>query len=147
MQKTIILILTLMLTGRAMTLAFLHRVGGDGPGDPPVAWLMPLLGDAIVGLSGLAIAYLIWRKRGLFVWTAIVIWNAVAIWDALSAYLIHLTVPWPSFFMVQIFGSSMFFAASAMHAVILVLTCREPLRTELLPKDIAHSQPPGTNSG
>lgn len=56
MHMNITLILTLMLSGRAMTLAFLHRVGGDGPGDPPVAWLMPLLGDAIVGLSGFAVA-------------------------------------------------------------------------------------------
>ena len=135
MQKTLILILTLMLTGRAMTLAFLHRAGGDAPGDPPIAWLMPLLGDAIVGLSGLAIAYLIWQRRGLFVWTAIVVWNVVAIWDALSALIIHLTVPWPAFFMIQVFGSSMFFMASAMHGLILVLVCRPPLRQKFLGDD------------
>jgi len=132
MQKTIVLILTLMLTLRAMTLAFLHRVGGDAPGDPPIAWLMPLLGDAIIGLSGIVVAYLIWRRRGLFVWTSVVVWNVVAIWDALSAFIIHLTVPWPEFFMVQIFGSSMFFMASAMHLVILILISQVSLREELL---------------
>ena len=132
MQKTIVLIMTLMLTGRAMTLAFIPQAGGEAPGDPPIAWLMPLLGDAVVGLTGTVIAYLIWRGRGLFVWTAIVVWNCVAIWDALSAYVIHLTVPWPEFFMIQLFGSSMFFAATAMHGLILALVSRMPLRNELL---------------
>ena len=132
MWKKIALVLTLMLSGRAMTLAFLHRAGREAPGDPPIAWLMPLLGDAVVGLTGLVIAYLIWRRRGLFVWTSIVVWNAIAIWDALSAFVIHLTVPWPEFFMIQLFGSSMFFAASAMHGLILALVCRAPLRNELL---------------
>ncbi len=43
MQQNIMLIFTLMLSGRAMTLAYIHRVGGTMPGDPPAAWLMPLL--------------------------------------------------------------------------------------------------------
>lgn len=131
MQRTLILILTLMLTGRAMTVAFIHRSGGDAPGDPPLVWLMPLIGDAVVGLSGLAVAYLIWSRRGLAVWTTIVVWNAIAIWDAMSAFIIHLTAPWPEFFMVQLFGSSMFFMAAAMHLVILIFALRDPLRSEL----------------
>jgi hypothetical protein len=140
MQKKLILVLTIMLTGRAMTLAFIHRAGGDGPGDPPAAWLMPLLGDAIVGLSGIAVAYLIWKRQGLAVWATVVLWNSIAIWDAMSAYIIHLTVPWPEFFMVQLLGSSMFFAASAMHLVILVLVMREPLLSQLLtPVDHANA--------
>jgi hypothetical protein len=91
MQKTIILALTLMLTGRAMILAFIHRAGGGGVGDPPLAWLMPLIGDSVVGLSGLGVAYLIWTRRGLAIWTLVVVWNAIAIWDAMSAYIIHLS--------------------------------------------------------
>lgn len=132
MQKTIILVLTLLLTGRAMTLAFIHRAGGGGVGDPPIAWLMPLIGDSVVSLSGLVIAYLIWTRRGLITWTLVVVWNAIAIWDAMSAYIVHLTVPWPEFFMVQLFGSSMFFMASAMHLVILNMAVRDPLRSELI---------------
>jgi len=136
MQKTLVLVLILMLTARAMTLAFIHRAGGGGVGDPPLAWLMPLIGDAVVGLSGLAVAYLIWTRRGLAVWTVIVVWNAIAIWDAMSAFIIQQTVPWPAFFMVQIFGSSMFFLASAMHLVILVLVLRDPLRSELITENM-----------
>lgn len=120
-KRLLLLTLTLMLSGRAMTVAFIARAGGAGPGDPPAGWLMPLLGDAVIGISALAIAYLIWKRSGLLAWTTIVVWNALAIWDALSAFVVHLTVPWPSFFMLELFGASMFFAASAMHAACIAI--------------------------
>lgn len=120
--------LTVMLAGRAMTLAYLHRAGGQGTGDPPAAWLMPLVGDALIGVSALGIAALLWRQRGLWSWVAIVVWNALGIWDAMSAFLVHLTVPWSDFFMVQIFGSSMFFAASAMHIAIIAVVVSPEVR-------------------
>ena len=132
MHQKLILLLTVMLSGRAMTLAFIHRAGGTLPGDPPAAWLMPLVGDAIIGITGLFIAYLILKKTGLWVWTAIIVWNSIAIWDALSAYIIHMTNPWPEFFMIKLVGSSMFFAASAMHLAILVLACRSDARKHFI---------------
>ena len=132
MSQKIMLILTLMLSGRAMTLAYIHRAGGALPSDPPAAWLMPLIGDAVIGISALWIAFLLMKKTGLWVWTAIIVWNSVAIWDALSAFVIHTTNPWPDFFMINLVGSSMFFAASAMHIIIIVLACRPDVRRSLL---------------
>ncbi|MDA0812873.1 MAG: hypothetical protein O3C21_10865 [Verrucomicrobia bacterium] len=132
MKKKIVLILTLMLCGRAMTLAFIARAGGTGPGDPPLVWLMPLLGDAVIGISGLLIAYLVLKKTGLWVWTAIIVWNAVATWDALSAYVIQTTAPWPDFFMLRIFGTSMFFAAALMHLVIIYLVSQKDQRAKYM---------------
>jgi len=132
MQQKIILILTLMLSGRAMTLAFIHRAGGTSPGDPPAAWLMPLVGDAVIGISALWIAYLLLKKTGLWVWTTIIVWNSIAIWDALSAFIIHTTNPWPDFFMINLVGSSMFFAASAMHLTIIIIACRSDVKDKLL---------------
>lgn len=111
-----------------MTLAFVSRAGGAEVGDPPIGWLMPLLGDAVIGVSALIVAYLVWRGASLGAWLAIVVWNVVAIWDALSAFVVHLTVPWPTFFMIEIFGASMFFAASAMHLVCVVLVFRTHVR-------------------
>lgn len=102
------------------------------PGDPPAAWAMPLIGDAIIGLSALWIAFLIMKRSGLWVWTTVITWNIVAIWDALSAFVFHLTNPWPEFFMIQLFGWPMFFAASTMHLVVIVLFCREDSRTAVL---------------
>ena len=129
-ERIFLLVLTLLLSGRAMTLAFVTRAGGSSPGDPPAAWLMPLVGDAVIGITALAIGYLAWKGQGLFAWAAILVWNSVAIWDALSAFLIHSTVPWPSFFMTEIFGSSMFFAASAMHALCIYLLSRSSTRRD-----------------
>lgn len=131
-NRTILLVVTLMLGGRAMTLAFIGDVGSGGVGDPPAAWLMPLVGDAVIGVTALGVGYLIVWGRGLGAWTAIVVWNAVGIWDALSAFLVHQSVPWPEFFMIEAFGSSMFFAAGAMHALNLWLVTRSELRNHYL---------------
>ena len=123
-MKTILLLSTAMLSGRAMTLAFLSRIGNGGPGDPPIAWAMPLIGDAVIGLSGIAMVLLLLKPQKLSTWSILVVWNAIGIWDALSAYVIHSTVPWPEFFMIKIFGSSMFFMASAMHGLNIYLLYR-----------------------
>ncbi len=132
MYIKLMLVLTLMLSGRAMTLAFIHRVGGVMPGDPPAAWLMPLVGDAIIGVTAIWIAFLIVKKTGLWVWVAIIVWNALAIWDALAAFLIHISIPWPEFFMIELVGSSMFFVASIMHIIIIVVACQEDVRNHFL---------------
>ena len=134
LQSKLLIVLTCLLAGRAMTLGFIHRAGGDGLGDPPPAWLMPLVGDALIGLTALVMVFLLVKKTGLMAWTLLVVWNAVAIWDALSAWLIHLSVPWPSFFMVQLMGPTMFFAAAAMHGLCLYLICNRVGRRRLLGK-------------
>lgn len=131
-MKMVMLVLTLMLAGRAMTLAFIGEAGSSVAGAPPAAWLMPLIGDAVIGLSAIGIAYLILKKTGLWVWTTIIVWNVVAIWDALSAFIIHLTNPWPSFFMLEMFGASMFFMASAMHLIIILLASQPAMRAHFL---------------
>ncbi|MDQ2090594.1 hypothetical protein [Marimonas arenosa] len=132
MHRLILLILTLMLSGRMMTLLFIARAGRGAPGDPPLGWLMPLIGDAVIGLTGLVVALLVWKARGLAAWTAIIVWNAVAIWDALSAYIVSRTDPWPEFFMLQIFGASMFFMASAMHALSIWIAAHPDFRQRFL---------------
>ena len=132
MTRPLMLILTLMMSGRMMTLAFLHRAGRGLPGDPPAAWLMPLIGDAVIGATALVVAWLIWNHRGLAVWTAIIAWNVAGLWDALSAYIVSLTVPWPDFFMLQTFGASMFFMASAMHLVLIWLATTPAARAHFL---------------
>lgn len=130
--RVLVLVLTLMLAGRAMTLAFIGRVGDGGAGDPPDAWLMPLIGDAVVGLLALPVAWLILRGGGLWAWTAVISWNVVGIWDALSAWLIHRSEPWPEFFMIETFGQSMFFAAAAVHVICIALLARADVRGPIL---------------
>ena len=125
-----VLILTLVMSGRVMTLAFIHRAGGANAGDPPIHWLMPLIGDAVVGLTGLVVALLLWRRPVAASWIIALCWNVVAIWDALSAYIVSRTSPWPEFFMLQVMGPAMFFIASAMHLLIIWLLLRPALRPD-----------------
>lgn len=118
-----------MASGRAMTLVFISRAGDGGAGDPPDAWLMPLIGDAVVGITALGIAWLLWRRPNPTTWLLAVMWNAIAAFDALAAYVVDVATPWPEFFMIEIFGRAMFFGATAMHLLMLLLLTRRDVRS------------------
>lgn len=115
MRLRIVIVLTAMSIGRAMTLPFIGSAGDGGPSDPPDAWLMPLVGDAVIGLAAIVIVGLLITRRTVETWAAATIFHAVAAFDALAAYLVEIQTPWPEFFMLELFGRSMFFAAAAMH--------------------------------
>lgn len=119
-----LLALIVMAAGRAMTLAFIGRAGDGGTGDPPAAWLMPLVGDAAVGLAAIAVALLVWKRPTPATWIIAVVWSAIGAFDALAAFLIHVSNPWSDFFMIELFGPSMFVAAAAMHVIIIFLLTR-----------------------
>lgn len=121
---TLLRVLIALSIGRAMTVPFIHRAGDGGAGDPPAAWLMPLIGDAVIGISGIAVLYLVLRVSRPFAWTVAVAWSAVAAFDAVAAYVVDVQSPWPEFFMLEVFGRSMFFAAAVMHIVIISLLLR-----------------------
>lgn len=142
MKYRILLALTVMASGRAMTLAFVGRAGDGGVGDPPEAWLMPLIGDAAIGLTAVLVALLLWRRRGLATWAIAVGWTAIGAFDALAAFIVELSTPWPEFFMLELFGRSMFFAATAMHLLILYLLADPEIRDRLGVTPMAsHTQP------
>lgn len=126
-----VLVLVLLSSGRAMTLWWIGRAGDGGPDDPPAAWLMPLIGDAAVGLTAMLVAALLWRRRNPQTWAIAIAWSAVAAFDALAAYLVEIQSPWPEFFMLELFGRSMFFVAAAMHLVIVGLLFTAPVKADL----------------
>lgn len=128
MKFRIIVALTWLAAGRAMTLAFIARAGGGGPGDPPSVWLMPLVGDAVVGVAAIVIAVLLMKRNTPGVWLGAVVWNAVAAFDALAAFLVHSVVPWNDFFMLRLLGPAMFFGAAAMHLLLLWLLLDRDVR-------------------
>lgn len=117
-----------MASGRAMTLAYIHRAGDGGAGDPPAAWLMPLLGDAFVGLTALVVVLLMWKKPSPNTWVLAIAWNAVAAFDALAAYFVEISAPWPEFFMLEMVGRPMFFAAAGLHLLLIFLLTRPETR-------------------
>jgi len=60
-----------------MTLAFIGRAGDGGAGDPPAAWLMPLLGDAVIGVVAVVVAVLAWKRPSPTTWVIAVVWSAI----------------------------------------------------------------------
>jgi len=124
----VVIALTLMSAGRMMTLAWVSRAGDGGPGDPPAAWLMPLIGDAAIGISALAVAFFLWKRATLATWTISIAWSAAAAFDAIAAFVVNVQSPWPDFFMLKVFGPTMFFAAAALHAAIIVLLAQSTLK-------------------
>lgn len=125
MSRRIALVLIVMASARAMTLPFISRAGKGGVGDPPDAWLMPLVGDAVIGLAAIAVAILAWRSPTPGTWAATIAWSAIGAFDAVAALLVEVSTPWPEFFMLELFGRSMFFAAVALHIAIIVLVTRQ----------------------
>lgn len=128
MKFKILMTLTLMAAGRAMTIPFIASAGDGGAGDPPAAWLMPLIGDALVGVTALLVAWLLWKRPGLASWVFAIAWSAVAAFDALAAFVVDTTDPWPEFFMLELFGRSMFFAAVLLHVAIIWLLTSDEIR-------------------
>lgn len=63
MKLKLLVVPTVMAAGRAMTLVFIGRARDGGAGDPPDVWLMPLFGDAVIGLAAIVVALLIWKCR------------------------------------------------------------------------------------
>lgn len=130
MTRKTVVALTLMAAGRAMTLPFIGRAGDGGPGDPPKAWLMPLVADAAIGIAALVLALLLWKRPNATTWLATVIWSSIGAFDAIAAFIIETSAPWPEFFMLEIFGRSMFFAAAVLHLVIIYLLMRPNIQAE-----------------
>ena len=130
MKLKIVIALTAMASGRAMTLAYIGRAGDGGAGDPPDAWLMPLIGDAVIGLAAVAVALLLWKRRTPATWVVAVVWSAIGAFDAIAAYIVETSAPWPEFFMLELVGRTMFFAAAAMHVAIIYLLTRPDVLSE-----------------
>ena len=130
MYRKIAVVLTVMAAGRAMTIPFIARAGDGGPQDPPEVWLMPLVADAAIGVTALVVAALLWRRPNPTTWAIAIAWSAIGAFDAIAAFIIESTAPWPEFFMLELFGRSMFLAATALHVAIIYLLTRPESRSE-----------------
>lgn len=131
-MKKALAALTLLMAMRMMTVAHVAAAGSGLPGAPPAPWLLPLLGDAVIGLTAIPVALLAWKGRGLLAWTAVVVWNALAAWDSISAFLVNHASPWNDFDLLRAFGPSMFFVSAAVNLVMLAGVAAPRLRAEFL---------------
>ena len=80
---------------RAQTLLFLPTVQMYG-GPSPDAWFAPWLSDAILGFMLPVMLWLLWARRGVRVWGALVVYNAVGAFDYSSGLATQWHAPMPA---------------------------------------------------
>ncbi|NQV36437.1 MAG: hypothetical protein HQ509_00335 [Candidatus Marinimicrobia bacterium] len=67
--------------------------GTLGKGTPNV-WVIPYSGDVVVGALALIVTYLLWKHRGLGVWTSGIVFHVIGIKDfSVAAQLIFIAPP------------------------------------------------------
>jgi hypothetical protein len=64
-------------------------------GRESLAWLYPAYVDMFIGITAPFVAFAIWRRTGLAVWTTAIVWFAISITDHLDALTVILNMPGP----------------------------------------------------
>jgi len=63
------------------------------------AWLYPGMVDVVIGVSAPVIAYLLWRRRGPWIWLVAVVWFTISIFDHTVAFANALATAIPTDFL------------------------------------------------
>ena len=67
-------------------------------GHDSTAWLYPAFVDLFIGITAPFVAFVIWRKTGLWVWVAVLIWFTISLFDHMDAIAAALISPIPQAF-------------------------------------------------
>ena len=54
-------------------------------GSAPIEWLYPAYLDMFVGITAPFVAFALWQRTGLAVWTTAIVWFTISIFDHLGA--------------------------------------------------------------
>ncbi len=60
-------------------------------------WTIAFLGDFVIGITALILAYKIWKKPSALLWGILLAWNAVGIFDLFGALSHSFTAPFSPF--------------------------------------------------
>jgi hypothetical protein len=137
-MKWAILILMGATIFRAQTILFLPTLEMYG-GISPNAWLGPWLSDSIIGLLVPVMIYLLWTKRGIAIWGALVVYNGVGAFDYSQGLIAQFVYPMPAemaspatvyigiglFMVLQLIALALLFRSD----VIAHFTCIEPTKS------------------
>jgi len=100
-------------------------------GRAPDAWLYPGIVDVLVGITAPVIAYLLWRKRGPWIWLVALVWFTLSMLDHAGAFAVALTTAIPQAFLgggKPTVVTSLVVGAALDAATILALISH-PIRT------------------
>ena len=82
----VVIVLSALMVFRTLALRRIPNLGETGP----EFWIVAFTGDVFVGITALIVAGLLWRVRGLAVWTIGIVWQVIGLND--------FTVAWQLFY-------------------------------------------------
>ena len=82
----VVIVLSALMVFRTFALRAIPNLGETGP----EFWIVAFTGDVFVGITALIVAGLLWRVRGLAVWTIGIVWQVIGLQD--------FTVAWQLFY-------------------------------------------------
>lgn len=91
-QIILIALLALVQTIRVLAFPLAQDVLG---GRESLEWLYPAYLDIFVGATAPFVAFAIWRRTGLAVWTTAIVWFTISILDHLDALTVVLNITGP----------------------------------------------------
>ena len=116
----VVIVLTALMFYRIVPLFSSISTLGD---TMPMGWIVAITGDAFMGVTALIVAGLLWKYRGLAVWTIAIVWHVIGIKDYLVGTQLAIVEP-PA----QTGGGGVFFVIFGvgilMHIISLYLLSR-----------------------
>ena len=115
----VVIVLSALMVYRVTTLMWIPLLGDT----IPEFWIVAFTGDAFVGITALIVAALLWRSRGLAVWTIAIIWQVIGLKDYTVGMQLQFIEPFdPS--MSNTMAMIFFGGGIAVHLVCIYLLVR-----------------------
>lgn len=93
--KNLLIVWAFLQLGRFIAIPIIQGVLS---GQDPAAWMFPAVGDILIASSAPFIIYALWKREGIYVWTATLIWLALSIFDHSSTLVASALTPIPKLF-------------------------------------------------
>ena len=85
----VVIVLTALMFYRIVGFFGLTTLGDT----QPMGWIVAFTGDAFMGVTALIVAGLLWKYRGLGVWTIAIVWHVIGIKDYLAGTQLAIVEP------------------------------------------------------
>ena len=85
----VVIVLSALMVFRTFAFRGIPNLGETGP----EFWIVAFTGDVFVGITALIVAGLLWRVRGLAVWTIGIVWQVIGLNDFTVAWQLFYIAP------------------------------------------------------
>lgn len=113
-------VLALLTAWMAHRLAAINFMGDLGMPGLPAAWAVVFYFDLVIGAAAPFLAALVFRGRGLMVWTLAIAWNVFGLTTYAAAMILMRVEPWTT---GPVYIDYFFYVGVALHlASLMILT-------------------------